>query len=45
MNAETYWNKNGKYQKQGDILRKLVPDKGVAQDTRVELFRRASNLY
>ena len=41
----SYWNKNGKYQKQADILDRLIPDEGLAQDTRGELFRRASNLY
>lgn len=41
----TYWCEKGKYQKESDILQKLVPSEGEAQDTRIELFRRVSNTY
>ncbi len=41
----TYWNNKGKYQKESDTLQKLVPDSGEASDTKIDLFRRASNLY
>tara|TARA_R110002012_G_C11640691_1_gene610625 strand:+ start:1726 stop:2211 length:486 start_codon:yes stop_codon:yes gene_type:complete len=42
---QSYWNKTGKYQDIADQLQTLVPDKGDAQDVRVDLFRRASNTY
>ena len=41
----TYWCEKGKYQKESDILQKLVPSEGEAQDTRIELYRRVSNTY
>ena len=42
---QSYCNTNGKYQKEADILAKSVPIKGESFDTRVELFRCASNIY
>ena len=41
----TYWEHKGTHQKVADMLTEMVPDKGIAQDTRIELFRRASNTY
>ena len=41
----TYWEHKGTHQKVADVLTEMVPDKGIAQDTRIELFRRASNTY
>ena len=42
---QSYWTGNGKYQREADILQKSVPDKGESFDTRIELFRCASNIY
>ena len=42
---QSYWNSNGKYQREADILQKSVPREGESFDTRVELFRMASNIY
>jgi len=41
----SYWSENGKYQKESDILQKLVPAEGSSPFTDVELFRIASNVY
>lgn len=41
----SYWEKKGKYQDKADILNKLVPDMGESTDTRIETFRKASNVY
>lgn len=45
MTEQSYWNSNGKYQKEADLLGKLVPDSGESFDTRIELFRCAQNIY
>ncbi len=42
---QSYWGENGKYQKEADVLQKLVPAEGESPDRSVDLFRRASNLY
>jgi len=42
---QSYWGQNGKYQKEADVLQKLVPAEGASPDLSVDLFRRASNLY
>ena len=43
--SKTYWGEHGKYQKESDILQKLVPYGGQSQDTRIELYRRTANTY
>jgi len=41
----SYWSSNGKYQKESDILQKLVPTEGSSPFTDVELYRIATNVY
>lgn len=49
MNANTYWNKAGKYQALADRLNPLVPASGTVINPRanpaLETFRKASNAY
>ncbi len=45
IDKPSYWGENGKYQKEADILQKLVPNEGQSEFTDVELFRVASNIY
>ena len=42
---KSYWNENGLYQEESDILQKLVPSTGKSHDTRIELLRCANNIY
>ena len=45
MNEKTYWNHNGKYQKEYDELSAFIPEKGMAETIKGELLRCASRLY
>ena len=46
MREKTYWNHQGKYQKEYDAFRKkYIPDEGQAHGIKAEAFRLASNLY
>ena len=45
MTKQTYWESNGKYQTEADILQTFVPVSGESYDTRIELFRCASHIY
>ena len=42
---KTYWNGNGKYQKEYEILVKLIPEKGRSKFENIELLRCISNIY
>ncbi len=41
----TYWNNNGKYQKQADELTTLVPDYGYTANENLNLYIAISKLY
>lgn len=45
MTKNSYWSQNGNYQKESEYLSSLVPATGESFDTRVELFRCATNVY
>ena len=45
VDKPSYWNDNGKYQKESDILQNLVPSEGQSEFTDVELYRVATNIY
>jgi hypothetical protein len=41
----SYYDNNGKYQKELDMLVKQIPDQGESFDTRIELLRMGLNIY
>lgn len=41
----SYWNNNGKYQKQTQQIKKDVPASGHAENVAVELYRCSANVY
>ena len=41
----SYWNNNGKYEKQAQQIRKDVPASGHAENVAVELYRCSANVY
>lgn len=41
----SYWNNEGKYQKEYEELSKLIPDNGPAESVLVDLIRNISNCY
>lgn len=42
---KTYWNHNGRFEEESDILGKLVPMSGEAGVEHIDVFRQISNLY
>ena len=45
MSEGSYWSEEGMYQEEYDLIQKLIPSEGHAQNNQVDLVRMASNIY
>jgi hypothetical protein len=45
MYDNTYWNNDGKYQEQYDILKQKIPSRSKAKESHIDLVRCMGNIY